>query len=188
MIGRRHAALREGTNALHSALDEAVMTSGYFASLAGYGQYLARLYGFQVEFDEATERCGGDWSALWGTDKHGGWLRSDMAALGLTIPPVIAPAAERGLVLASKSSLLGALYVVVGSGLGARVLLPRARSLPLPAGAGSLYLESISRKTDWRAFLSFLEAAESICENDMIDSARTTFERAHWHMREGVPA
>ena len=188
MLGQRHAALRTGTSALHSKLDAAVTASQFFASLAGYGEYLRRLRGFQLDFETAAARCDLDWPTRWSADQHVGWLDRDLAALGLMSRRPASGCTARTLVLDTTSAMLGALYVVVGSGLGARVLLGRARSLPLPTETGTLYLESLSRVTDWRAFLTFLESVPSISDTVMIESARTTFEHALCHMDEGVPA
>ncbi|MFN3867438.1 MAG: biliverdin-producing heme oxygenase [Hyphomicrobiaceae bacterium] len=188
MLGQRHAALRNGTSALHAELDATVTSSQYFASIAGYGEYLHRLRAFQRDFDCAALRCGTRWPTKWRVDQHVGWLDRDLAALGLTSRSPASGCAAKTLALNTTSALLGALYVVVGSGLGARVLLARARALALPNSGGTLYLESLSRVTDWRAFLAFLESAPSISEPLMIEGAAITFEHALFHIGEGVVA
>jgi heme oxygenase len=111
----------------------------------------------------------------------GGWLPSviaddilaDMADLEMQLPQ--APCSS-GLDIDAHSSLLGTLYVLEGSALGARVLYQRAQALGLTAQFGARHLaRQASRIEDWRAFLDILEAADSFDIERAADASLAAF-------------
>ena len=98
-------------------------------------------------------------------------LMFDLQKLGIDPPPALpAPA------LRSEAEVLGALYVVEGSRLGARLLLGRARSSPDPMLRGATaYLAHGEGHRFWPALLQVLDGYRGDPEA-VADGAQTAFE------------
>jgi heme oxygenase (biliverdin-IX-beta and delta-forming) len=171
----RHAYLREATAAIHAEVERAVDAAGYFADVGRYGVYLRRLHLFHGQL-AAAERVVGDASrAYWRVDEHLAWLTQDLAALGLA--PFGAPLPRvRGPNLRDPTASLGALYVVVGSALGSRILVKQARAILPAAAGGDRYLSALAETTDWPGFLGVLERAEISSEARLGQGAIAAFE------------
>lgn len=74
------------------------------------------------------------------------------------------------------TTALGALYVVVGASLGARVLVQQAAALSLPAEGGNAYLQALATSTDWPAFRELLESEPISSEARLGEGANAAFE------------
>jgi heme oxygenase len=166
--------LRAATAEIHARLH---LHTGFAAiqngtiDLVDYRSLLERLYGFHVAFEAAVGIAG----------DRSGWLRDDLAAVGIggrtvaTIPRCTALRA-----LETPPRRLGALYVVEGSTLGGRHL---ARNLdPLlgsAGGAGRRFFlgRGADTNTAWNAFLARMTAsAESPAERrETVAAAVETF-------------
>ncbi|MEQ1651850.1 MAG: hypothetical protein ABL897_05120 [Hyphomicrobium sp.] len=126
------------------------------------------------------------WLDAWSIRSRIGCLEDDRASLASSQRAHSPVAETQALALKSPSHLLGGLYVVMGAGLGSRLLVTRARQLPLPSGQGVAYLNNLSATTRWQDFLRFLEAEPNIDDDDMSDGALLTFESVADHLGEHV--
>jgi heme oxygenase len=161
------ADLRHGTADIHQRLDARI---GHFADRQSYCTYLANTYRFRQQVEPAL---GG----------HAGWsarsilaeLRQDLVDLGAEAPSSGAPP----LSLSDPSALLGAFYVLEGSGLGARLLFRRAEALGLSAAFGARHLaHQIAEPGRWRSFLDLLDRAAHVDRPLALAAAQTVFETA----------
>ena len=175
----RRAQLRESTSQAHASLDRMV---GSFDSLDAYRQYLRGISTFR----EAVERklvstvwpqqCDG-----WQAELFSNLIADDLRDLNVKPQlPVDAPDLEE-----SPEVLLGMLYVLEGSALGARVLYKRAQQLGFDADFGARHLAVQSRRSDrWPAFLAVLENADSIDMERVANASRATFQTAEQAFRQ----
>lgn len=174
----RRFELRDITADAHGRLDATV---GSFSTIEEYRRYVVGLSSFRSAMDGVLQRL--SWPPSWG------WrptevveaLRQDERALGLPPSPDMRP----DLRLSDRSSLLGALYVLEGATLGARLLKRRAAELGLGEANGAKHLALMSGDiSQWQAFLALLESAEDfnleragIAANDVFAFAQRCFER-----------
>lgn len=199
----RRDMLRGRTASIHAALDRAVKAAGYFDTLTAYGDYLAAMHSFHRELDVRLNACSsadqiGAWQSRWRLSDRTAWLEDDLAAIGRRSPvpqnaKLHMPAAgvmprRAALALTDASSYLGALYVVIGSELGARLLVRSARALPLPPSGGATYLEGLGRSRDWADFLSVLETYPDVDREAMCAAAVQTFAVVFDHLAEKARA
>lgn len=142
----RHA-LMQGTRDLHARLDRGI---GALQSEGEYRRFLIGSHAFRAALEPALKpACG--WQAL----ELAPALRADLADMGLSVAP--APAAPR---LDGIAAQAGALYVVEGSALGARLLYRRAQALGLGAAHGARHLAAQTSETRrWGRFLEWLETS-----------------------------
>jgi heme oxygenase len=152
----RLALLREATGAIHRDLEASVDAIGYFDSVPKYGDYLQRVHLFYRRFEVILGHSANEWLGLWNIPQRIGWLDDDLDSLSLPPLPLdaFAPPAQTYM---GRTQFLGALYVVLGSSLGARVLLQRTGALALPAGRGRIYLTQVAALSHWKRFLDLLE-------------------------------
>ncbi|RFC69063.1 MULTISPECIES: biliverdin-producing heme oxygenase [Mesorhizobium] len=172
-IPDRRFEIKERTADIHELLDQRV---GSFDSLSNYRRYLQGIARFRFDIERTLQIA--HWPAEWN-----GWH-----------PPFIAPALERDLSamgleisrkpsrrpdITSVSQLLGLLYVVVGSSLGARLLVVRAAALDIHKGNGAMHLAVMSNDiAPWRQFLSCLNAWEPFDLELAVSTARSAFHQA----------
>ena len=195
MRGARHTRLRAATVESHDALDRAVGAAGYFGSRDGYGRYLAKMHAFHNAFDPRALRIDEALCRAFEVDRHAGWLEEDLAALGLALPVVSAPDSgsldatsvvldpKHGDTITCRSGLFGALYVLTGSSLGARLLVKWADALPLPVDRGRCYLGTLSRSTVWPRFLHAIEQDDAIDDVLMVRGAVAAFDCVRAHLQ-----
>lgn len=186
--GRRHDRLKAATRAAHTELDGFTMDAGFFDSASRFAAYLAGMARFHRAYAAVTrpnDVLG--WCAMWHLDHHAGWIAEDLHALGERSAP-LTPAAGTGgtatdpaagalATLEPKSTgrLLGSLYVLAGSTLGARMLHRLTVTRAFPTVRGSWYLANAGASINWQQFLAFLEGAEIDSEDRMIEGALATF-------------
>ena len=183
----RRQRLKEATSDAHRRLDKSLMQRGYFSNPEGFGLYLRRMYQFHLKFDNAALTAGRDWYEAWGLHRHKDWIETDLkkVSIGPMAKPEIVPADT--LRVADRSSLAGALYVIAGSSLGARVLHRLTVEHQLPAPSGSYYLSQLAASVRWSEFLAFLEDADIACETAMLEGAISTFACVSRHLDPAVP-
>jgi len=76
----------------------------------------------------------------------------------------------------SDSALLGALYVVEGAALGARLLIKQAAALGFNAQFGARHLaQQTASNQEWATYLTLLETAENFNEAEAITAAQNVF-------------
>lgn len=160
------AALRDHTASTHQQLDELV---GAFATDEQYKTFVLSSFRFRL----AAERASSEsdlWEPLFLVDD----LRADLADLGLTVPP----AASVTLQLATPSEKLGALYVLEGSALGARLLQRRAEVLGFTATFGARHLaHQTGNNGRWKRFLAVLDH-QQLDRDAALAAAQRVFEAA----------
>lgn len=170
----RHA-LRERTAGTHAALD---LRIGPLDTLDRYARYLRGMHAFRAPLEEALAGTAlPGWFAGWRPLALGPALTADLADLGLGagVPAAAAPPGVE-----ESSTLLGVLYVLEGSALGARLLIRQARALGLSAQHGARHLALQTADTrSWRAFLALLERHPAIDLERAVGAATATFALAH---------
>ena len=161
------AELRQATADIHERLDRTV---GQFDDRTSYRLYLENTFRFRHSVEPALAG-----HPLWPVQSLIPDLRQDLEDFGLSasvsevaVPPLSDPAAQ-----------IGALYVLEGSGLGARLLFRRAEALGLDAQFGARHLATqIGDPNRWRRFVALLDGAEDIDRSQAVAGAHAVFETA----------
>ncbi len=175
----RRTALKLETADAHAALDAMV---GSFQTLDDYKRYLAGIAAFRLPVEAWLSQTSLP-ADLDGYQPHmvQSELEADLADLNAVEPkdqPAFQPPEGDGVV--------GLLYVLEGSSLGARLLAKRAEALGLSAEYGARHLFSQARNfSSWRAFSERMEnvrgyddRAAARWANTAFDYARSAFESA----------
>jgi heme oxygenase (biliverdin-IX-beta and delta-forming) len=183
----RRKRLKEATSAAHRSLDRSLMQQGYFSSPERFGLYLRRMYEFHCMFDGAAMVAGRSWYKAWGMHLHKQWIETDLKDAGIWQDSTRAALPVSAISLANRSSLAGALYVIAGSSLGARVLHRLSVERQLPGPCGSYYLSQLAASVRWSDFLKFLEEADIANEDAMIEGAISAFACVSMHLNPAVP-
>ena len=111
----------------------------------------------------------------WRPQLIGQALRADMTDLGLT------PSVNAGspVLPQTMESLLGQLYVLEGSSLGARILYRRAQGIGLSQNYGARHLALQTGTSDnWRKFLAILEQAAPVDLASVVAASNAIFQAA----------
>ena len=167
-------SLRQATAAAHRALESSV---GALNSVAAYVVYLRGLSAFRAPTEKAlgaalqttalAARLRG-WRPTWIADTV------EQDRVHLRVPAIVPEPAPEA--LADPAAALGACYVLEGSGLGARVLLTRAKALGLGAETGARHLwRQADALENWRAFLAALGAPDDYTLARAADGANADF-------------
>ena len=168
MKGTRRWLLRERTAEAHAAVDAAI---GSFSDRRSYEVYLQQMYSFRVPIERALDALAWpSWLGTWRSKAVGDLLAADLADLGLTP----APLPPCGLDL-DGDGLLGVLYVLEGSSLGARLLYRRAEALGFSAEFGARHLAQASGPDSWRDFLGLLETPDGLDLEEATAASLATF-------------
>lgn len=164
--------LRERTAEAHAAVDAAI---GGFHDLAGYRSYLRSMAEFRRPIEDRLSVVAWPEALLdWRPARVSDAIVADLADLGIT-PDI---AREPTLPL-DGDGLFGALYVLEGSALGARLLLKRAEAIGLSATHGARHLALLSSNIDgWRGFLARLEQVEPFDLDRALAASLATFQSA----------
>ncbi len=165
-------ALRAGTADLHADLDGR-FSAVDFHDAASYARFLQAqapaLFALEAAISEAPlARALGDWERR----RRAPILRADLQALGCALPPPARGAALEG------DALLGALYVLEGSRLGARVLVRWARaSRDAHVRGATAYLAHGEGEALWPSFLQFIarREREGLDQGAVVAGARHAF-------------
>lgn len=141
---------------------------GALTSRAAYGAYLQGLHAFRAGVEPQVA----DALAGFAPDLIAEHLAADLRDLGLAaIAPEPAPD------VSTPARALGVLYVLEGSALGARVLVPQVRTLGFDAGCGARHLAVQAKGVGWRDFVTRLDAAD-LDDARMIAGANEAFRTA----------
>ncbi len=142
----RRNALKEATSSAHAALDALV---GGFATVGDYRRYLAGIAAFRLPVEawlsnNALPPAFADWEPGLVRDE----LKADLADLETPEPGIARPFAPP-----EGEGVVGLLYVLEGSTLGARLLAKRAETLGFSAdfGARHLFLQAGTFQTGGRS-------------------------------------
>ncbi len=170
----RRFLVRDRTSLSHAKVEAAV---GSFGTLEAYKRYLRGSYLFRTMLDEQlTDVCWPPQLSLWTLpDRLTGLMRQDMQDLDMEPPLPVAPT-SRSMMGSDLENLLGTLYVVEGSSLGARVLYRRAQSLGLSGEFGARHLAAQAQSSErWKRLLELLEAAPELDLDRTVEASRATF-------------
>ncbi len=178
-LSARRTALKEATVEAHAALDALV---GNFRTLDDYKRYLSGIAAFRLPVEAWLAQANMP-QDLDGYQPHmvQQELEADLSDLEAPIPfgkPAFVPPEGEGLV--------GLLYVLEGSALGARLLAKRAEAIGLSAEFGARHLFSQARNfSSWRTLSERMEnvrvyddQAAARWANTAFDYARSAFESA----------
>jgi heme oxygenase len=167
----RRFALKRATNEAHDRVESVVRDAGMFETREGFQRYLAATYAMRVRFERlldanSAERVWADYP----TRKIADLVAQDIADLG-----GVAVAPERGEQKAcSAAELLGVMYVLEGSSLGARILVKSVADMGLSSSFGARHL--FRQAEDRGAWRSFIAAMDANLEAPCHDTARATFD------------
>ncbi|PYB73230.1 heme oxygenase [Rhizobium wuzhouense] len=178
-LSPRRLGLKTSTAEAHHALDTMI---GSFDTPASYARYLDGMARFRLPVEAwlATQPLPpgfGDWQpGLYGED-----LLADLQDLDIPLPTDLPP-----LELPDGDGLIGLLYVLEGSALGARLLAKRAEAIGFTEQRGARHLFAQARNfSSWRAFSARMEnvcvydeRAASTWADTAFDYARNAFESA----------
>nr|WP_111300912.1 biliverdin-producing heme oxygenase [Paracoccus saliphilus] len=148
----RRQILRTGTDVLHRRLDDQL---GDLTRVQDYIRYLAGTFAFRCALEPALTTALADAGQAWRILPLSAALRADMRDIGHPLP--VLPAVPD---LTQRAGLAGALYVVEGSALGARLIASRAAALGFGTDHAARHLaQQTADKSRWRSFLTWLEEA-----------------------------
>ncbi|WP_336945694.1 biliverdin-producing heme oxygenase [Asaia sp. HN010] len=149
----RRQRLRARVHEAHENLDGLI---GALETARDYQRYLMGMAAFRLAAEAAIEICRfPSWLDAWQPISTRVALKEDLATLRLpcvTVPALAPPETDSG--------LLGMLYTLEGSALGARLIAKRAKALGYDEVFGATHLAvQTAAPENWRVFLDLLEAA-----------------------------
>ncbi|KQW29179.1 heme oxygenase [Rhizobium sp. Root274] len=176
-LSPRRSDLKQATSQAHQALDDLI---GAFVTAEDYARYLEGMARFRLPVEAwlATQPLPTGFEE-WQPGLYGEELIDDLHVLGLTPPDELAAFTPP-----PGDGLLGLLYVLEGSALGARLLAKRAEAIGFTETKGARHLFAQARNfSNWRAFS---DRMENVCVYDdraaaawadtAFDYARNAFE------------
>lgn len=174
----RRNVLRQLTSQNHEALEELV---GPIESLADYKRYLIGISGFRLPLErDFSEVVFPEFFGVWRPQQIGDLLIQDAADLELVVK-VTKSVSE----LDSAETMLGKLYVLEGSSLGANIILKQVATVGLNAEYGARHLaRQTCNPTRWRQFIEILDQHPQIDIDRVADASLKTFSAAQRSFEE----
>lgn len=176
----RRFALKRATDAAHTRVEGIIGQAGMFSSPEGYRRYLAATLDIRTRYEALMDAS--DAAAVWPAwpgRRIAPLVAQDLADLGGRSPPFENVAAKPF----KGAELLGALYVLEGSSLGARVLSKSVQQFGLSASHGARHLHAQAGDAAiWRDFVDLLDRSEMApCHataNRVFDDFAAAYQRA----------
>ncbi|MGZ3216607.1 biliverdin-producing heme oxygenase [Paracoccus sp. T5] len=166
----RRQALRAGTDDLHRLLDDQL---GDLTQPRDYHRYLAGTWAFRAALEPALTAALTDAGQSWRLLPLAEALQADLRDLDQPLP-ALPPVPD----LTHPATQTGALYVLEGSALGARLVAARAADLGFDATFAARHLaRQTEDKTRFRSFLTWLDTAAFDAEASA-EGARGVFRMA----------
>ncbi|QOZ75534.1 heme oxygenase [Bradyrhizobium sp. CCBAU 53351] len=161
--------LRDATAAAHRELD-AQLSSFDLTVLTGYRRFLQASAGALLPLESALEAAGVTFMFPdWPERARSAAIAADLGRLGSAAPSPVS------VLPLTPGGLLGTMYVLEGSRLGAKFLLKEVAEAADPRiSAATLYLRHGTGKRLWQSFLAKLES-EACDEVEVIAAARMAF-------------
>jgi heme oxygenase len=170
----RRFRLRDATRAEHVRLDALISASRFLASKSRYADYLAATLAARRAIARGLEASGvAAIYPAWPTRELTACLRQDLEDLGAA-----ASLCELDFALSGRAEILGTLYVLEGSSLGARLLQRLAGELSMTPNFGARHMAAqIADGAAWPRFTALLDTApmDELGEVMCIQAARRTF-------------
>ena len=153
-----HARLRAATDPAHRALEDNLDWRARVATLPGYRDLLARLYGFHATWESEIGAQLSD-EAFLAPRRRLALLAADLGHLGLGPEAVAALPHSTPVVLHGPAAAAGALYVLEGSTLGGQLIGRHIGGLHGFGETGLTYYRAHGPRTGamWAAFRARLE-------------------------------
>jgi heme oxygenase len=175
-----HQRLRADTGELHHDLERAVDIEAQLASRERFIAYLGRLWGLHAAAEGALDKI--DFLPL-GFDYSGRHksqaLERDLASLGVSAARIAELQFPPPPVFATPEEGLGCVYVIEGSALGARAILPKIETALGIDADGATYFSGRGGqgKPLWQACLKAINAIDARSEgaDRALSGARATF-------------
>ncbi len=185
VMDKRRLRLKAVTESQHSALDAMVTSGRLLETVQGYRRYLSAtlLARRQIEA-RLTLNGAADIDPSWPRRQIANLVEADLADLTPEIPESDAGRDGRAM---SAGSVLGALYVLEGSAMGARLIARRVMAIGMGPEFGARHLNRQAGEPQaWPRFLALLEAfaLTGPQDDDCLREAVATFEcfRSHYEM------
>lgn len=178
----RRLHLKNATDAAHRSLDSMI---GDFDGVESYHRYLQGMARFRLPVDawlsaRPMPQELNDWRPAIYDDA----LRADLDDLGLRHPDSLSSFAPPG-----GDGLIGLLYVLEGSTLGARILAKRAEKLGYREDCGARHLFSQARNlSNWSAFSERMERVCAYDQQAAVSWANATFDYARQAFESSLDA
>lgn len=169
--------LRDHTRRAHEALDR---TIGRLDDAGAYRNFLQASYAHRQPVERYL--AGTDWPAAfgdWRPTELGPLIAADLTDIGAERPRIQPFDLSKDI-----ASLVGVIYVLEGSALGAKLIRRMAGALGYDENHGARHLVRQERLGSWRDLLAIMERLESIDLAVAVRAAETTFEQAASAMRE----
>jgi len=167
----RRFALKRATNEAHERVESVVRDAGMFESREGFRRYLAATFEMRSRYERLLDmnRANLVW-ADFPTRKIADLVGQDVADLGGV---AVNPEQVDSQAL-SAGKLLGIMYVLEGSSLGARILVKSAANMGLTPDFGARHLfKQAEDRGAWRSFIAAMSvSSEAPCHV----TARATFD------------
>jgi len=164
-------ALKRATDEAHARVEGIVQAAEMFGSIEGYRRYLAGSYAARARLEHRLDASGAErlWPE-WPRRRIAHLIAADIDDLG----GVALVSSGMSSLPLSEAELLGVLYVLEGSSLGARVLVNMAGGLGLSSTYGARHLfEQAGDKTAWRSFVALMNTT---AEPPSIEAALAAFD------------
>ena len=184
MLSPRRAILREATAEQHRRVDMLLEHGNTFGDLSAYGEHLRQMHLFHRNFNDKLITKFFDSPGHWQVGERIVWLAQDLRALGLAPMPSTDALAIGAPIFSNNGEALGALYVLIGSALGAAVLVKRLDAMGVTSDRGGMYLSALASSRLWPDFLAVLEAADLVSDEDLVAGAAKTFDFLIDHLGE----
>ena len=185
----RRMRLRGATDALHQSIDSRIRQTGFLTTQAGYVAYLRATLRARQAIEARLDASGAQ--AIyppWPARKIAPALSLDISDLSGGSPEDVQCGPPPSPF--SLGSIWGALYVLEGSAVGARLLLRQAAILGLTPQFGARHLAcQATAPSAWKDFVAALDEVQLTCDQDAacVDGAITTFacfDRAYAQMND----
>ena len=173
--------LRQQTADAHARLDASV---GSLDTVSDYVRYCRALFRFRAQLEAAIAKAIPNGIDGWQPLAIADLLRSDLADLNASpVTDMDQPPYQL-----DHGGLLGALYVLEGSSLGAQILVHRATALGFSAshGARHLALQTHDKKR-WPGFVAILDREGAANPHAVVEGAQEAFSRALQIFSEDAP-
>ena len=179
MLADRRSRLRSATENAHRRLDGVVEDAGYFLDRPSYAAYLRATLRARRPLEFALNECRAEsLFNLWPDRTIASALVADIQDVTGAAPLAQIYSIDFTPVF-SAAQVIGTLYVLEGSALGARHLAPRAHAIGMSANFGARHFaQQTAIPKTWSTFLTVLEAVSfDLCgEDECVAAARAAFD------------